>query len=688
MPIRTAPIAFLLILCAATHPGAPATAAPTGAAAPPPGDPPAPTRLVEHSTVELVLIETYVTDRQGKPIRGLTADDLVLKIDGYVRPIASIEPRSIGAPGPAAAPGPPLPAVTTAPDTAAPPVAPRFARRFVLFFDDETSSPQGLGVARQSAARFLDAGLQPADEIAIVAFRRHLRLLHDFTTDRAGLRRVLEETYEDPRRHSTFVNESEERTRELQQSLATFARSAEADFRRAVAEENRVMGEVLHGLQSLVESLAPWPGYKGIIYLGDGIPESPARIHLDRMELPPSVSKTLVDATLASTLHEEFRDLVEAASGAGVTLHSVQTAGLVAGGPGRIASVARRSNALEALSLNTGGIASSSNDLVRSLAEIDDGSREYYVIGYAPEGPPDGRYHTIELRARRGGLRIRWRRGFTRFTSQELQHRTLQAAHLLPGLHSGMRLELIAVPGPPEATGRTVDLVLHLPPGRILMLPESGRRVGRIDVGLVALGGGEETFRLARRVEIGVDPSVTQAAGLGTNLFARVRLPARAQTITAVVTDLATGEVGAARTDLAEQPRVPPPVAGLSIYSLSESSLWVEVSQTPPITDLVGANGPPSLGPALRATFAPGEPLACGFRTFVPLPGPLRLRIVSSGVRIREIDVEGSADAAVRTVRFPTTDLAEGDYVLVVEEMRPGGGSEVGRVAFAIRQRS
>jgi hypothetical protein len=100
---------------------------------------------------------------------------------------------------------------------------------------------------------------------------------------------------------------------------------------------------------------------------------------------------------------------------------------------------------------------------------------------------------------------------------------------------------------------------------------------------------------------------------------------------------------------------------------------------------MVGASEPPSVGPALRTTFTRGEPLACGFRTVAGRSGALRLRILNGGSPVREIDVEQAAGPAVRTVEFPTADLTAGDYVLVVEEMGVGGGSEVGRVPFSIR---
>src|SRR6266446_196230 len=47
-----------------------------------PAAPPATSSLSERATVELVLIEVYVADGRGRPIRDLTADDFALMVDG------------------------------------------------------------------------------------------------------------------------------------------------------------------------------------------------------------------------------------------------------------------------------------------------------------------------------------------------------------------------------------------------------------------------------------------------------------------------------------------------------------------------------------------------------------------------------------------------------------------------------
>ena len=47
--------------------------------------------LVETATSELVLIEVYVSDRKGRPVRDLTIDEFRLMVDRHSKPIASLE---------------------------------------------------------------------------------------------------------------------------------------------------------------------------------------------------------------------------------------------------------------------------------------------------------------------------------------------------------------------------------------------------------------------------------------------------------------------------------------------------------------------------------------------------------------------------------------------------------------------
>ena len=71
-------------------------------------------------------------------------------------------------------------------------------------------------------------------------------------------------------------------------------------------------------------------------------------------------------------------------------------------------------DSLRTLAEETGGIASvSSNSLTSAFERIVELNSRYYVLGYyPPTHPRDGRFHRIEVRVKRPGLRVQARRGY------------------------------------------------------------------------------------------------------------------------------------------------------------------------------------------------------------------------------------------------------------------------------------
>jgi VWFA-related protein len=663
-------------------------------AAPPEKDPTHPVApLIERATVELVLIEAYVTDSSGRAIEGLGVDDFSLRVDSHPKPIASLEFRRAAAP-----PGAPVPGPERAAAGGEPGLEPgqRHPRHFILFFEDGTSSYQNLTQARQAAGRFLTSGLAPDDQVALASYDRKLRVLQDFTTDRAVLKQAIEASLADPVRHSDFASETADHDREFRQLMSGNGPPGQPKEMQAMLlatsyaqEETPKMRAVLTALKTLVDSLAPYPGYKAILFMGDGVPENPCADYFERVAQMAPTGNVMTRAA-AFDLSLEIKQLAHEAAAAGVTLHSVQTTGLAVGAlEGQRAS--RRGNTLATMALQTGGTSSTSNDLHRGLVEAEAASRSYYLVGYAPEGQPDGQFHTVQLRVKRSGARLRWRRGFTRLLPQQARARTLEAAYLLPELYTEMGIEISAIAGPGDGGSRVVDLVIHLPPGRALLVPGPEGPVARLEVGFVAIDeSGRETLRTARQVRIA--PGRDRGAQLpGVDFYSRALLPRGAQTVTAVVSDLGGGTLGAARQSVRPAGELTD-VVGLSIYSLDERSLWVEV---PPAASPEASPGEVSdfrTGPALKSTFAVGELLASGFR--------LERRERTTGVRIeirggdkvlRSIPVpqdvlgqdggKGPAPGSIK-VDLPTEGLPAGDYILAVKG--DGGGSDLGSIPFRL----
>jgi VWFA-related protein len=631
-----------------------------------PAAPPLPrSNYVERVTSELVLIETYVTDGSGRVVKGLTKDDFVLEIGGLRRPISSVEFREVESAPPASGPG------TDRGQAPPAPAAPAWPRRFILFFEDNTSSPLGLGEARKAAARFLESGLAPSDQIALASFDQRLRLLHDFTTDRGELRKAIDASIRDSARFSNFEQEHAEHLREIMTNPNPRLLQTLCEM-----EEARLAGAV-KAAETLVDSLAGWRGYKAIVFMGDGIPESPMEdvwktFYTAGLRRPASAPPLFESIC---TLADEIKDLSRAASAAGVTIDAISTRGLTAG----VASAGKQdfqsASALQTLALNTAGVFSTTNDFVAAFHQIDEASRAFYVLAYVPEEAADGRYHHVIVRCRKPGLHLRFRRGFTRLPPAEARTRAVEAAYQFPGMFAGPGLRLETAGGPGEGNERIVDLILHAPLDSILFLPQAGSAVAHLTVGFVSIDDARrKTFETSRSVSLRRTEGEVNITGV--DIYCRVRLPRLGQTVTAVLSDEQSGEVGGARArfDGASDPGNT--ILGLALYSLAERSVWIEV---PAAADAAAAElSDTTIGPALKQVFHPGEPIVAGFR-FAPAnasaPVTFRFEIRRGGDLVRTRTVEVGPDDLLRPVKvpLPAEGLASGEYVLSIQAIRADG---------------
>jgi VWFA-related protein len=706
----------------------------------------------ERVTTELVLVETYVTDDKGRPIEGLTIDDFTLVIDGKPRPIASLDFRRVSSES--IAPGVLAPGSATTLPASGPIRTAEYPRRFMLFFEDRMSAPAGLTAARHAAEQFLSTGLLPSDEVGIATYDTGLRILHDFTSDREALRKTIAGSLAGARRVSSEYAERRAQAEQLDQEMQRYQQEAsvakmkaQADARshfmggggggsRAggdsssaatpspspenkalqdakaeldrhlheikslamnyAAEESFLLRGVLRGVGVLVDGLAAWPGYKALVFMGDGIPENPANPYLSLI-LARHPDPILVMRAQQYSVAPDVDAVRRAAAAKGVTIHTLQTRGLAAGTASEMKAQYEESNTIAALALGTGGLRSSSNDFVAALDGFEASSRAYYVIGYSPSGTPDGRYHAVKVRCRKRGAQVRSREGFVRWTPEESRRRAIQAAHLLPDIFPDLRLDLSAAIGPHEGPAEVVDFVAHLPAGAVLFVPEEGGAVARLQVGLVVQDDlGAETFHGARSVRI-ARPAEGAAERTGIDLYCRLRLPDKGQKATAVVYDDTTGTIGAARLTLPATSRDTARVLGLSLYSVAQKSLWVELpfegalgdaGGARPASDAGEAQQKSMVGPPVRTTFTAGESAVCGFRRpDQARPAEYQVLIRQDGATLRTVKVPaaGTGSPATVQVALPIEDLPLGDYLVMVQEMRPEGAVDRGAVPLRLQ---
>ena len=190
-------------------------------------------QVVERVEVSRIVVDLHVLADDGRPVRGLTAADLRVTVDG--KPVKIDALRWItGSVALGDAPGATPPAPAGAPGT------PHGRLLLFLFQKDlERSRIEGL-MPMLRRAEGLVAALDPADRVAVASFDSHLELWSDFTTDRAAVSAILTRSIlfagragalvggDPPLLSSVFDREAGRRAASMEQALLVIGRALDA----------------------------------------------------------------------------------------------------------------------------------------------------------------------------------------------------------------------------------------------------------------------------------------------------------------------------------------------------------------------------------------------------------------------------------------------------------------------------
>ena len=406
--------------------------------APPPLAPPSPAPVtptpqerqpVIRVTATMVEVQVLVHGRDGKPVAGLGRDDFVLLDKGRPQAITSFSVI-------AGEPSDPVVAPEAKPGETERQPSKMPASATVLLFDKLNTHTSNLNDAKRQIIGFLKkTGAQ--EPIAIFTLDGRLHVLADFTNDNGALARSLESLGGLP---SSLIDASEPATPE---TMTRRFKMVEREIGRA----DRIIAEMavaeraeltLAALETIGRQLARVPGRKNLIWISDGFPLTM------NLEGTGDYMTKGVPRAVALNLSGKIARTARVLTDANVAIYPVEARGLVGvsaadpsiGGAGRVmsstaaqgqermagvdedtsvdSSIFQTWAAIDKLAFDTGGRAfRGSNDIAGSVRQALDDARVVYVLGYQPDhGAWDGKFRPIEVRVKRTGARVRYRRGY------------------------------------------------------------------------------------------------------------------------------------------------------------------------------------------------------------------------------------------------------------------------------------
>ena len=483
--------------------------------------------------VNVVNVEVYVLDRQGRPVTDLDISDFEIFEDG--RPVAITnyfavsggEPVTANAPAAEATP-PRSPSLDLAVGGGATPEDQRL--RLVVYIDNVNLRPNERRRVMRELRQFVGQNVSSEDRAMVLSYDRSLKVRQPFTSDLPRLTEALREvdtlrgegTLRDAERHRLINSIDEaESAGQAMSMLTPYADSIFDDINRTI-----------DALNQAVDSLAGLPGRKALLYVSSGVPMVAA------MDLFTAVEQKFPGTGAHSQLlnydaARRFEELAARANAHGVTFYTLDAGGLRLS-PGKTAEAqgvdsaristrldsdyqANRQTPLYYLAAQTGGQAIlNQNDVLPGLARVASDFENYYSLGYMPAHHGDGRFYPIKVKVNRKGVRVRHREGYRdKSTGTRMSDGT--RAVLLHSLESNpLRIELVVGEETPREKGRyEVPIQVRIPVSSLVLLPRADFHAARVRLFIAAVDEKGEMSEV-QQTPLGINiPSDTVEAAQG-----------------------------------------------------------------------------------------------------------------------------------------------------------------------------
>lgn len=477
--------------------------------------------------VNVVNVDVFVSDREGRPVAGLGKDDFELLVDGEPTEIGNFYAVEGGG--------------NVTPAAAGEGGLPRSEQeggllRLVVFVDHENITAANRRKAFQRLREVVLGLRRPDVRIMLVAHEgsaaRPLVVRQGFTAvpheifvaldelekasagsrgldvERRNLLRAVQSLSVDP--GTDFADAKEDPTR-LRAEAVTEARALLPLIHAYCDELEAQVRSTLGSLVQVVDMLAPVPGRKALLYVSDGLPLKPGEALLeswsDRVELLRGMAGEVSSWAEAERFDTtpELVELTARANAARITLYAldgsapahVERGAAESQGTFGVRTLApfggsNEQDSLLLMARETGGRAGlSSSSFDETLRGIFTDFDHYYSLGFAaaPEGDLD-RQRSVEVRLRRRDGEVRWRRSVrVRRPEDAARQKVLAALVLGEGdeRDNPLGIRLAAPEIRPAEDGRfVVPLVVEVPLGNLVLVPDKSEHSARLSLYVAA----------------------------------------------------------------------------------------------------------------------------------------------------------------------------------------------------------
>lgn len=507
--------------------------------------------------VTRVEVSVLVLDREGKPVRGLTADDFEVFENGKPQVVRSFtpftyEPHLLVLPDPVVARvGDDVPPAST-------PASNYYAsasRVFALILDDLHVDVRRTQVARAAARRLVEQ-LSPSDLLFVVTTSSSESTGY-FTRDRRAALRMV-----DGFMGQRLLNHTVARRLEAPGEVQHDDSAGRYDHYLRLTGTIRDVSLALRDVNGR---------RKTVILLSEG---SSFGAGMENMEvrMPKATDRTRVNASSGTV--RLMNEALAAAAAGNVSIYPLSPVGLgheesdLMMGFGAVTEGVLMAVLTEAqqakemmrdLAALTGGVSLvDTNDPLAGIDRAVQDASSHYVLTYEPESPAKGNeYRTIEVKVRRPGVRVLARRGYRAPGvrpppamkvpgSLPAQLRTLLAG-VMPD--DGLPMRVQAVPVSRAGKRTTVAVVVEVN-GTLLGAPADG--VLRVEQGLLTVNGtGKADNGMRRTFELTLTPVQQQVlAGTGLRSVWAVDLPNGTHQLRVASVDTTTGRGGSVYLDV------------------------------------------------------------------------------------------------------------------------------------------